>query len=154
MATVMRYFCLHFASVQLSRYVCSYTLFFSKDVVFPAQAEYSYFSAHFRLKDFLYYSYIIAYGIFVLFRIYWAINYKCLVSGSGSCSVHCACALTPLFVAVAKMSRQNVLFIYIKCISRQLFFFFQYQTRTTEWFDIFSRLHLARVLCKEYHVIE
>ena len=43
---------------------------------------------------------------------------------------------TPLFVAVAKMSRQNILFIYIKCISRQLVFF-QYQTRTTEWFDIF-----------------
>ena len=41
---------------------------------FPAQAEYSYFSADFRLKIFLYYSYIIAYGIFVLFRIYWAIN--------------------------------------------------------------------------------
>ena len=97
MATVMRYFCLHFTSVQLSRYVCSYTLFFSKDVVFPAQAEYSYFSAHFRLKIFLYYSYIIAYGIFVLFRIYWAINYKCLVSGSGSCSVHCACALDTTF---------------------------------------------------------
>ena len=74
MATVMRYFCLHFTSVQLSRYVCSYTLFFSKDVVFPAQAEYLYFSADFRLKIFLYYSYIIAYGIFVLFRIYWAIR--------------------------------------------------------------------------------
>ena len=43
---------------------------------------------------------------------------------------------TPLFVAVAKMSLQNILFIYIKCISRQLVFF-QYQTRTTEWFDIF-----------------
>ena len=26
---------------------------------------------------------------------------------------------------------------------------FQYQTRTTEWFDIFSRMHFARVLCKE-----
>ena len=31
---------------------------------------------------------------------------------------------------------------------------FQYQTRTTEWFDIFSRMHFVRVLCKEYHVIE
>ena len=30
--------------------------FFYKDVVFPAQAEYSYFSADFRLKIFLYYS--------------------------------------------------------------------------------------------------
>ena len=33
------------------------TLFFIyKNVVFPAQAEYSYFSADFRLKIFLYYS--------------------------------------------------------------------------------------------------
>ena len=30
--------------------------FFYKNVVFPAQAEYSYFSADFRLKIFLYYS--------------------------------------------------------------------------------------------------
>ena len=30
--------------------------FFCKNVVFPAQAEYSYFSADFRLKIFLYYS--------------------------------------------------------------------------------------------------
>ena len=30
--------------------------FFNKNVVFPAQAEYSYFSADFRLKIFLYYS--------------------------------------------------------------------------------------------------
>ena len=30
--------------------------FFDKNVVFPAQAEYSYFSANFRLKIFLYYS--------------------------------------------------------------------------------------------------
>ena len=35
----------------------SYTLFcFYKNVVFPAQAEYSYFSRDFRLKIFLYYS--------------------------------------------------------------------------------------------------
>ena len=35
----------------------NYTLFFfNKNVVFPAQAEYSYFSADFRLKIFLYYS--------------------------------------------------------------------------------------------------
>ena len=42
MATVTRYFCLHrtsVTSVLLSRYVCSYTLFFYKNVVFPAQAE-------------------------------------------------------------------------------------------------------------------
>ena len=30
--------------------------FFYKNVVFPAQAEYSYFSVDFRLKIFLYYS--------------------------------------------------------------------------------------------------
>ena len=30
--------------------------FFHKNIVFPAQAEYSYFSANFRLKIFLYYS--------------------------------------------------------------------------------------------------
>ena len=33
-----------------------YTLFFNKNVVFPDQAEYSYFSADFKLKIFLYYS--------------------------------------------------------------------------------------------------
>ena len=33
-----------------------YTLFLYKNVVFPTQAEYSYFSADFRLKIFLYYS--------------------------------------------------------------------------------------------------
>ena len=69
--------CLHLTSVLLSRYVFSYTLFFYNNVVFPAQAEYSYFSADFRLKIFLY-SYIIAYDISVLEY------YKCLVSGSGS----------------------------------------------------------------------
>ena len=40
--------------------------FFNKNVVFPAQAEHSYFSADFRLKIFLYYSLIIAYDISVL----------------------------------------------------------------------------------------
>ena len=40
--------------------------FFYKNVVSPAQAEYSYFSADFRLKIFLYYSSIIAYDISVL----------------------------------------------------------------------------------------
>ena len=52
--------------------------FFYKNIVFPAQAKYSYFSADFRLKMFLYYSYIIAYGISVLEY------YKCLVSRSVS----------------------------------------------------------------------
>ena len=37
--------------------IIAHTLFFFyKNVVFPAQAEYSYFSADFRLKIFLYYS--------------------------------------------------------------------------------------------------
>ena len=36
---------------------CMHTLFcFYKNVVFPAQTEYSYFAADFRLKIFLYYS--------------------------------------------------------------------------------------------------
>ena len=39
--------------------ISDYTLFFYKNVVFPAQAEYSYFSADFRLKIFLYYSYYV-----------------------------------------------------------------------------------------------
>ena len=34
----------------------AYTLFFYKNVASPAQAAYSYFSAGFRLKIFLYYS--------------------------------------------------------------------------------------------------
>ena len=33
-----------------------HSFFIYKNVVFPAQAEYSYFSADFRLKIFLYYS--------------------------------------------------------------------------------------------------
>ena len=49
---------------------CTITLlhsfFFKKNVVFPAQAEHSYFSADFRLKIFLYYSEIIAHDISVL----------------------------------------------------------------------------------------
>ena len=154
MATVMRYFCLHFTSVQLSRYVCSYTLFFSKDVVFPAQAEYSYFSADFRLKIFLYYSYIIAYGISVLFRIYWAINYKCLVSGSGSCSVHCACALDTTFRSGGQdVTSKYTLYIY-KMHIKTIGFFFSIRLEQQNGLIFFSRLHLARVFCKEYHVIE
>ena len=42
---------------QSGKCVFGYTLFFFyKNVVFPAQAEYSYFSADFRLKTSLYYS--------------------------------------------------------------------------------------------------
>ena len=40
----------------LAKVKITYTLFFDKNVVFSAQAEYSYFSADFRLKIFLYYS--------------------------------------------------------------------------------------------------
>ena len=47
--------------------VCLHSFLFYKNVVFPAQAEYYYFSARdFGLKTFLYFSYIIAYDIFVL----------------------------------------------------------------------------------------
>ena len=38
------------------KYVTSTLFFLYKNVVFPAQAEYSYFSADFRLKIYLYYS--------------------------------------------------------------------------------------------------
>ena len=46
--------------------VCIHSFLFYKNVVFPAQAEYSYISADFRLKTILYYSQIIAYDISVL----------------------------------------------------------------------------------------
>ena len=46
--------------------VCLHYFLFYKTVVFPAQAEYCYFSADFGLKTFLYYSQIIAYDISVL----------------------------------------------------------------------------------------
>ena len=36
--------------------VCIHSFLFYKNLVFPAQAEYSYFSANFWLKAFLYYS--------------------------------------------------------------------------------------------------
>ena len=41
---------------RLSRSKLKYTLFLYKNVVFSAEAEYSYFFADFRLKIFLYYS--------------------------------------------------------------------------------------------------
>ena len=43
-----------------------HSFFFYKNVVFPAQAEYFYFSTDYRLKISLYYSQIIAYKISVL----------------------------------------------------------------------------------------
>ena len=47
----------HIAIFKLILRTPQYTLFFfCKNIVFPAQAEYSYFSADFRLKIFLYYS--------------------------------------------------------------------------------------------------
>ena len=107
MATVTRYFCLHLTSVLLSRYVCSYTLFFSKNVVFPAQAEYSYFSADFRLKIFLYYYLNIIVNDISVLEV---LGYQLQVFGIWICiALHCACAL-PLFVrSEAKMSRQTTL---------------------------------------------
>ena len=39
-----------------SKSAYTYSFLFYKNAVFPAQAEYSYFSADFRLKTFLYYS--------------------------------------------------------------------------------------------------
>ena len=44
------------------------TLLFFISVVFPAQAEYSYFSADFRLKIFFYYSSIKPSAVFVFAR--------------------------------------------------------------------------------------
>ena len=47
--------------------VCIHSCLFYRNVIFPAQAEYSYFSADFGLKTFLYYSSeIIAYDISAL----------------------------------------------------------------------------------------
>ena len=63
-----------------------YTLFFYNNVVFQAQAEYSYFSADFRLKIFLYYSYIIAYDISVLEYLY-----KYVFGIWIRIALHCAC---------------------------------------------------------------
>ena len=42
--------------VILQKVQTSTLLFLNKNIVFSAQAEYSYFSADFRLKVFLYYS--------------------------------------------------------------------------------------------------
>ena len=63
------------------------TLFlFYKNIVFPAQAEYPYFSADFRLKIFLWYSLNYSIWHFRL-RMSRGINYKCLVFSS--CLLHC-----------------------------------------------------------------
>ena len=100
MATVTRYFSLLLTSVLLSRYVCSYTLFFSKNVVFSAQAEHSYFSADFRLKIFLCYSYIIAYEfIGVSITSVWYLDlYRVTL-----------CMCSSAYRSEAKMSRQTTL---------------------------------------------
>ena len=48
---------LYVVTEKVWRYLTQITLFiFNKNVVFLARAEYSYFSADFRLKIFLYYS--------------------------------------------------------------------------------------------------
>ena len=54
LASFGRSYSVNFVLAWLPLKVC--TLFFYKNVVFPTQAEYSYFSADFRLKIFLYYS--------------------------------------------------------------------------------------------------
>ena len=46
----------HCLDIYIYRFTCALHSFFYKNVVFPAQAEYSYFAADFRLKIFLYYS--------------------------------------------------------------------------------------------------
>ena len=80
--------------------------FLSKNVVFPAQAEYFYFSADFRLKIFLYYSLnIIAYDISVLEFI------GVSITSVWYLDLHrvtlCMCSTT--FRSKAKMSRQTTL---------------------------------------------
>ena len=66
----------------------AYTLFcFIRMLFFPAQAEYSYFFADFRLITFLY-SVFLNYSLWHFrFRIYWGINYKCLVFRSVLCYI-------------------------------------------------------------------
>ena len=53
----------------VGRFGGQYTLFFYKDVVFPAEVEFSYFSADFRLKIFLYYSLKKEKNIMMLFTV-------------------------------------------------------------------------------------
>ena len=68
-----------------------YTLFLIWNLVFPGQAEYSYFSAYFSLKIFLYYSWIIIekeriYHIFLRFvHIFFTVYYRYVFQ---SCTVH------------------------------------------------------------------
>ena len=53
-----------------------YTLFLYKNVVFLAQVEYSYISADFRLKIFLYILFLCYSLCHFRFRIYWGIKYS------------------------------------------------------------------------------
>ena len=48
--------CAYCYCLSSTSYIRLHSFFFYKNVVFPAQAEYFYFSADFRLKIFLYYS--------------------------------------------------------------------------------------------------
>ena len=67
----------------LKRFFNSLHSFLYKNVVFPGKAEYSYFSAHSRAENIL--PIFLNYSLWhFCFRIYCGINYKCLVSGSGS----------------------------------------------------------------------
>ncbi len=72
-------------------YFLYYTLFY-KNTVFPIQAEYSNFSADFRLKLLLW-TFLENTVWHFRFSKYWVINYKCLVSRSVSCYIvhmyHC-----------------------------------------------------------------
>ena len=76
--------------------VCIHSFLFYKNVVFPAQAEYSYFSADFRLITFLYYSKIIAYDISVLEFIgvsiisVWYLNLYCVTLRMCSIAFRCS----------------------------------------------------------------
>ena len=81
-----------------------------------------------------------------------SLNYKCLVSGSGSRSVH-ACTLDTTFRSETKMSRQNI-FLYKKEYMSTIFIFSIRLEQQSGLIFFFSRMHFARVLCKEYHVIE
>ena len=82
--------CSQMSGVFYHSVIHSFLFFFYKNIVFPGQAEYSYFSADFRLKIFLYYSYIIGCDISVLEFI--GISIKLLqVFGIWICiALHCA----------------------------------------------------------------
>ena len=81
-----------------------------------------------------------------------AINYKCLVSGS--CSVHCACAPDTTFRSGGQDVTSKYTLYILYAYQDNWFFFFSIRLEQQSGLIFFSRMHLARVLCKEYHVIE